>query len=230
MGANTSRVRAAAAATAAVAVLLSALPAAGYHDGGPPPPMCDPMDDAASRASYHFARIRSVGYVMGDVDGLAVDDPVEGIADQLRLPNRRVQVFERADPGVARDIHVVGERIKLHYDGITNRETFLGDGLPQDEPRTTVKERLRANWDTDTRTFTGATRLDMVFTGRIQVWETETYTCHKNDTDDYEERTYEARKVLLEGFGTAATGLDDAQEDMGSAFDVGVGPGDTSER
>jgi hypothetical protein len=231
MEADASRMWVAVAAVAAAALLASSTPVTGYHDGPPPPPFCKAVNDTALPGHYNYARIRSVGYVMGNVEGFAVDEPVERAVDALhRHPDVQPQVFERANgPRIAGDIHVVGEHVKLHYDGVTNNERFLGDDLPGKTPTTVLKERLRATWSTDERVLTGATKLNMIFTGRITVWEPETYECHTS-SPDYQERTFEAQKVRLEGVATAPADLDDAQEAFGSALDLDVDKGSTRDR
>lgn len=216
-----------AAAGVAVAALLlaAALPAAGYHDPPRDVPYCDSQDAITGGSSWDTARIQSIGYVTDLPTTIGVDEPVEKATGYSNvLPD----VFkEKSNVQYVRDAHVVGTPLDLHYPGFENYH--LGDDLPNGGNATTVVEDgVRHTQVGMERTFAGAHRVSMVFTGRILVWGEESFTCHNHDPDNPSDETHTAQKVALSGVATAITDVDDAEEDWGTGVDVTVKPGDES--
>lgn len=229
------------ATAAAALVLLALLTALAALPGDaaqfPGRTTCSSME-AAQSSSYEAARIRSFGYVEGGIGGTPVDEPVERWTAELQhleaLGPDIPGVFQETGQGSVRDIHVAGERISVHYPGVPNK--FLGHELgdtpliPGDPttPTTTVAQRATPASVSDERTFTGATRISMVFTGRILYWtKADTYTCDSIGDGDTDEETYSAHRVLLQGVATDAS---DAGERWGTGLDVHVGAGSTESK
>lgn len=211
----------------AAALVAGALaPAAGAAELADHPPNCDPLGDTAGREDLHAARIRSTGYVEEVPDVLAVDEAARpGVAEPF-LGGYHPLDDRSFNPNVARDVHVVGEPLTLVYGGVTNNPDLVpGEGSGY-TPSTTVEARADGLLaETGTETFTGATELTMVFTGRIIVYAEKTVECGSYDGGTLQ---IPVNKVELKGFGTSYVPGTDAQEAWGTGLDVDVrdGPND----
>lgn len=229
MEANTPAV---AAVAAALALVAAGVPAVAHDaDNGHPPPHCDPLPSKAQFARYERARLRAVGYAEGTVGGVPLEQftrpAIQAVDDAYPYYDFPTLFGESDDDDVLRDIHVAGERVDLHFPGVLN--AFLGDDLPGGTPTASVKGSAYPPI-LGSRTYDGAMRLRGQFTGRIVVYEEETDKCQSNEADA-DIITLRGHKVLLEGWATPWTGLDDASlEPHGEVHDLLVKGGRNAER
>lgn len=213
----------------AAALVAGALaPVVGAADPASHPPNCDPIEDTAGREDLHAARIRSTGYVEEVPDVLAVDEAARPGAAEPFLGTYQPLDDRSFSGNVAQDVHVVGEPLALVYGGVTNNPNLLDDEDGGYTPSTTVEARADGLLaETGTETFTGATNLTMVFTGRIIVYAEETLECGSYDGGTLQ---VPVNKVELRGFGTSYVPGTDAQEAWGTGLDVDVRDGPTDLR
>lgn len=215
---------------AAAAVLAVAAVGSASHEDGDTDPYCQPMSKTASSPLYEVARVRSTGYVEEPLDALGVDKTARETVEPFYFGDPPHLFEDREGQGldqgiVERDIHVVGEHLTVKYPGVPNHEDNLGNHLPDGTPKTVLETRYHP-LGTEAKSFKGAHKVEMVFSGRIIVWDSVEYSCIPDDNDNQAE-TYSAQRVLLEGFGTA-TGLDAAVEQdrfgTGLAVQINAGP------
>lgn len=189
------------------------------------PPPCERLEETASHGDYHGARLRSTGYIEGNLDVLAVDEAA-AVPGPFFGDHAPFLGDESWKPWIARDVHVVGEPLNLVYPGVVNN--LLGGDLEGGTPTTEVEAHAHATGSgTDGETFTGATRISMVFTGRIVVHEPEEVECGSFDGGT---KTLTGRLVELEGFATEESTDDDVQDPWGTGLDVEIRPGPDERR
>lgn len=219
-------------AAALALLLLGAAPGVlGAPNPSSHPPPCESIDEEASRAGFHAARIRSTGYVEGSLDVQPVDEPLQGALGTVYAGEPPPFRDESFKAGIARDVHVVAEPLHLVYGGVPNH--LFGGDLPGDTPTTEVEARaggVGANTKaaTGTQTFTGATKLDLVFSGRIIVHTEETIKCGSFKQSGT--KTITARQVELMGYATQRNEDDSFQDPWGTGLDVQIEPGKTERR
>lgn len=215
----------------AAALAAVAMTATGHHDPTRQAEFCDPGEAVNTTPYKDAARLRSTGYVEPEdlPDVVAVDEPPQQSLVYTWDVGPDVFADETSShPNITEDVHVVAHPLEVVYHGIPNNPDFLGSNLPEDAPETVLQERARPGVSTEEKSLVGIHKIEMVFSGRIQVWEKETYECHLHDEDKW--KNYSAHRVTLEGYGTNYASAGSLQEDKGLGTLVDVGPGPRPER